>query len=157
MKTRAVPTFPDAARATIPACTDRIAHSPCPILGVQRMGCCALVWQVSMLLVKQQLCLCICAANNTMLPPRYRAALHIHSPILFHAWPQRHDPPRIPFPFFACLLLLVIKVASLMRFESGDKVAVGGALTVFYPRIFEIDHDFNRVFARCKQGEEVLC
>jgi hypothetical protein len=28
------------------------------------------------------------------------------------------------------LLLLVIKVASLMRFESGDKVAVGGALTI---------------------------
>jgi len=27
------------------------------------------------------------------------------------------------------LLLLVIKVASLMKLESGDKVAVGGALT----------------------------
>ena len=101
------------------------------------MGCCALAWQVSMLWVKQQPHLCICAANNTLLPPppeipcrlAYSLA-DIVSRLAATTW-----PPRIPFPF-SYLSLLVIKVASLMKLESGDKVAVGGALTM--NSIFEI-------------------
>ena len=62
------------------------------------------------------------------IPPRWHDALHIRLQILFHAWPPRHDPPKIPFPFL-CVLLFVIKVASLMMLESGDKTGIDGAFT----------------------------
>lgn len=50
-----------------------------------------------------------------------------------------------------------VQFLAQLRMALGQQIDGFECGVIFYPRIFEIDYDFDRIPFWCKQREEILC